>query len=223
VRELTAAQAKRREWTAGLAAFVLAAVTTAAVALYAVRTYIFPEKGWLDAIVTAFQLLFYSALSSAGIALFVMRMLERHHYASGAYRCYRCNRPLRDRGSECVCFPKERRVIHRPPRHWMRHSRKRIVSVLLTYAALVPVTLCLARLSPRPPTGLSRLAFCHALLCVLAAAAIHLVQIVCESLHAAPRFRVRAPVFIRVLMVWPLLVLCVGMVCHLIGLDLLAR
>jgi hypothetical protein len=89
---------------------------------------------------------------------------------------------------------------------------KQVAPVLLSYGLLVIPAILLPRLGQRPDRTTAELALGHALLCLGVGLAMHFVELVLQPFDIARRFRLRAPIFVGALMVWPLLVITIGLV-----------
>jgi hypothetical protein len=218
-RRLTELDAIRREWLAAVVGFFIILAAAAAGAVYITLKYVLPEGGWIDAVFSALRLMPFALLLGIWGGLLPMAILRRRHYALGIYRCYHCNRSLRSAGVACVCMPNEMRRVRRKPHGAMRHYRRRVKPVLLTYAVMTVPTLLLAHVARRPHIAWADLAFVHALCCLFTGIVIHLVEYTLEFLNRGRRFRLRAPVFVRVLAIWPLLVIVAGLISHAMGID----
>ena len=210
----------RREWAAACLAFLATFAAVVAGALYLLLAHFLPERGWVDTIATGVRMLLYALLAGLGGAWAAMALVQRRHYRLGVYRCFRCDRALQGTAILCVCCSPQHPVQPRP-RPPMRHYRRMVKPVLLTYLALLGPTLLLVHVAPALRGSPAKLAFLHALLCLLAGTGVKLADAVLECLHRGKRFRLRAVVFLRVFALWPLLVCVVGGIAGALGYDLL--
>lgn len=217
---LDESRAFRRELFAGLLGLVLGFVVVHGATAYLLVRYVVPEDGGWRAFGLGVRALPLTLLAAVGCALAPMAVLQRWHYRRGVYRCARCGRALRGNGLWCECLPDEFRVPRRPRRR-MRHYGRRIKPVLLAYLAVVPLALVLASYAPGRggmPFVLYALGF-HVLLCVLGGTLVKLACAVLEMCQRGRRFRVRAAVFLRMLAVWPALVIIGAMVAKALGYE----
>ena len=105
----------------------------------------------------------------------------------------------------------------------MRHYRRAVRPVLLTYLALLGPTLLIAYFAPRPRFTPADLAFLHGLLTLLTGILIELANATLEWLGRGRRFRLRSVIFLRVLAMWPLAMCIAGLASHAFGHDPLSH
>lgn len=213
-------RAFRRELIAGLLGFVLGFAAIQVGTIYLLAQYIAPESGAWSAVGIGLHALPFTFAAALGCALAPMRLLQRRHYRRGVYRCFMCGRALRDTATWCECRTDIAPIAPRPRRP-IRHYRRRIKPVLLAYLAVVPLALILADYAPGRggmPFALYALGF-HVLLCVLGGTLVKLACAVLEMCQRGRRFRLRAAVFLRMLAVWPALVIIGAMVAKALGYE----
>lgn len=194
----------RRTLAAGLLAFVAGFAACASAAGYGVARLMTPGDSWWTAAHLAAHLLVWSAVAGLLAARVAASLAGRWYHARGAYRCWQCDRPL-IYGRRCVCFGTE------PPRlrpRRLRHVRRRVLPVLIGYAAMVPIASIVAAYAV--PGGLSfagRATAFHVLLCVLVGVLLQGTSAFLELLKRARRWRLRIDAFVPVWATWPILAL----------------
>jgi hypothetical protein len=204
-------EAFRRVILTGTVAFCIGAgLALTGLICLAVRV-IAPDSGWVDAVGTCVRCLpfvlvagFLAAWASAGL-------LQMRYYRLGVYRCFYCGTARRRNRLTCNCLAGEARPEPRPHRP-MRHYRRQVPAVLLTYLAAGLIVWFISTRVPPERVTPAWLAFGHACLCVLVGVLVELVSLTLEFLRRGKRFRLRAVIFRRVLAVWPLLFIIAAIV-----------
>lgn len=199
-------RAMRRTCGVGLLAFLAGFGGLAFASTYAIVRWLAPGRPWWDVLPTSLQLFFWSAIGGGLLAAGVMSVAGRWYHWRGAYRCWRCDRPV-PYGRPCVCWGEEP-VWLKPRRRRFRHARRRVVPVLLGYASIVPVAWIMATydVAGNGPFAVRLVGF-HFLVTVLVAAALHLWISALEIARRGRRQRVRIEAFVAVWRTWPLLAL----------------
>jgi hypothetical protein len=199
-------RAMRQTLVGGCLGFLLGILGTAGIAAYVIFHYL-PHHGWWEVLSAALSFAHLIFLGGLGAAVATVWVLDRRHYARGAYRCWRCNRALA-RKVPCSCWGATRRLGPRRGR-FLRHYRRRIPELLMVGAALLPAAALLILLIP--VTGEKPLAveviIRHAALSMLAGAGLASAIMAMESFKCAKRFRLWASIFMRVLLIWGFVVL----------------
>jgi hypothetical protein len=107
----------------------------------------------------------------------------------------------------------------RKRRHILKRYRRSIRPVLLVYAAMVPVVVVIAAISPGRgayPLVVETLIW-HALICGLLAIVAELASDVLKYFKLAYRFRVRSAIIRPLLLAWPLAFAVVMLICSMTG------
>ena len=201
-------RAYRRRVGVLLVSFLCALPTLLAVAIYLVAIYFLPTQGWLDAIMFLLQLLPFLLAGAGGIAIGMTYVIDLPDLLRGRFRCERCGRAAGRMTGFCRCdFPA---IPHRPRRYWT-HYRRRLKTVLMTHIGLVGIVLLImaSQSGPRHYPFVIDVMIGHAALAALLGVLIHLAIALLETVDRGRRFRLRATVYGRVLVVWPLCVFVV--------------
>ena len=197
-------RAFRRRILVGLWSFVLTFVGLLGLDAYLIFRSLLPERGWFESIVWFIQSLVWIFCGAMLVAAGAIWLVEWPFLLRGKYRCPRCGRRLRRLVEICPCMPAGRR-IPRSPRAWA-HVRRQVGPVLMTYVVIVAIVLLNIARWPAPrhyPFALDVM-IGHAALAALLGALVHLAVEVLGMMGRAKRFRLRATVYVRALVAWPL-------------------
>jgi hypothetical protein len=202
-------RAFRRRVLVGFWSFIVSFCGLLGLVTYLILRFVLPDRGWLDSIAWFIQSLVWISCGAMLIGAGMIELVEWPRVLRGDYRCASCGRPARRLREICPCMPAEFRA-KRKSRYWV-HYRRRILPVLLTYGLLLVATLLAFQMYPRQ-RGWMDLIACHGALCLLLGICIEGARNVLEMLKRGRRFRLRAQMFLQVLLSWPLLV-AVLMIC----------
>jgi hypothetical protein len=95
-------KALRREFYAGLAAFVVGFVVTLGVLGWLIVRFV-GSDGWWDVLHACLEALLIAVLGGLGLAVGVVCTLSWFHHRRGVYRCLFCGQPLKRAGAICDC------------------------------------------------------------------------------------------------------------------------
>jgi hypothetical protein len=204
-------RALRRRFLVGIWSFVIAFCGLLGLVTYLILRFVVPERGWLESVVWFLQSLVWTFCGAMLIGTGMIELVEWPYVLRGRYRCPHCGRPSPRLVEICPCMPAELRVKGKS-RYWM-HYRRQIPRALLTCGVVLAVTLVAFALHPirRDHFAVDVIA-AHAALCLLLGIVIEGIGSVLEMLRRGRRFRIRARMFLQVLLSWPLVV-AVMMIC----------
>ena len=205
-------RAYRRRVAVMLTAFLLGLLGLFALTVYLLLVYFRPAQGWFDTVMFLLQLLPFMLIGAGGFAMGMSYLVDLPDLLRGRFRCERCGRVAGRRTlGLCQCeFPARPR---RPKRHWV-HYRRRLAPVLLLNGGILGVVLIFlgTRSAPRPTPFIVDAVVMQAVSCVLVAAVLHLLIALLEVVKRGRRWRLRAGVFMRMLVVWPFAVIVVMLI-----------
>jgi hypothetical protein len=211
-------RAFRRRILVGLWSFIVAFAGLLGLAAYLILRFVLPERGWLDSIVWFIHCLVWVFVGAMLAAAGAIQLVEWPYLLRGKYRCPRCGRKSRRLVEICPCMPGEFRVKH-SSRFWP-HVRRQVGPVLLTYVVIIAiVVLNIARWpGARHYPLVLDVMIGHAALAALVGALVQLAIELLEMMGRARRFRLRATVYVRALVAWPLCLFVIMAVLTWLGL-----
>jgi hypothetical protein len=140
----------------------------------------------------------------------------RRQHRLAMYRCPMCNRVLPYGDEPCACDAEGRARYRRKqqlPNRMLRHYRRRVPWVLLTYLLVLPIAWHVVTRSGRPmtlPFALD-LAATHGVFCALVAVVTRVVEL-SDFTRRGKRLARRLAPYVQLLSLWPLAVCAVMLV-----------
>ena len=184
---------------------------------YAIIRYGWPAQRWW-VLPHALEGLVFAVTGGLLTAWAAMTLVTRRQHRLGMHRCFMCNRVLTYGDEPCVCDAEGRaqyRRRQRLPNRMLRHYRRRLPALLIVNVIVLLIA-CYAMTHPRHPRtwpiALEVILF-HAVLCILLASLLHLIECSEGFIKRGRRLRLRIAPFIQMLVMWPAICLVLMGIC----------
>jgi hypothetical protein len=187
---------------------------TLALVTYLIVRYGWPEQRWwvLPDVVQGVVFAVFGGLVAAAA---ITTLVTRRQHRLGMHRCFTCNHVLANGDEPCICNVEARARYQRRqrvPNRTLHHYRRRLPWVLLVNVIVLLIAWYAVTRPGRPRTAplVVEVAVLHAVLCILLAALLHLVDCFAPFIRHGRRRGLQVTPYIQLLVMWPAICLILG-------------